>query len=168
MKKITNVFIVAIAFIFTISASAFAQSSDTQPLRLGIGLSLGVPTNDAYDFAIGGDLRLQKDFSKEVSGMISVGYTDFSAKSSLISNLGFIPVKAGAKFFVGEGTYLGAELGAGFGTKSGSKTSFLWAPSVGHAWSNGLDLSLRYEGASISNIPAPDQVVLRIAYGFKL
>ncbi len=170
MKKSTNLFVTAVAAValfFTSTSNAQAQSGDSQALRMGIGLSLGVPTNDAYSFAIGGDVRLQKDFTENISGIMSVGYNDFSLKSPLSGSTGFIPVKAGAKFFVAESLYLSGELGAGFGTKSGSGTSFLYAPGVGYAWNTGLDLSARYEGASNNGFTL-GQVALRVAYGFRL
>ncbi|TDQ11973.1 hypothetical protein [Pedobacter metabolipauper] len=169
MKKSTKFLATAaaaLAIFFTTNVNA--QSGDSKALRLGIGLNLGVPTTKAYSFAVGGDLRLQKDFSSNISGILSAGYTNFSLKDDYIGDdLSMIPVKAGAKIFFAESAYFSGELGAGFGTKDGQKTAFLWAPGVGYGFDNGLDLGLRYEGAEY-NGGSVGQVALRIAYGFRL
>lgn len=155
-----------VALFFTTSVSA--QSGDSKATRLGIGLNVGVPTTKGYSLAIGGDLRLQKDFSSNISGLLSAGYTNFSLKDSYGGgSFGMVPIKAGAKVFFAESAYVSGELGAGFGTKSGSSTAFLWAPGIGYGFDNGLDLGLRYEGAEFKGTSL-GQVALRIAYGFKL
>lgn len=169
MKKSTKLIAsaaAAVALFFTTNANA--QSADSKALRLGIGVNAGVPTTDGYSFVIGGDLRLQKDFSSNVSGLLSAGYNNWSLKDEVGGgSYGMIPVKAGAKVFLAESVYLSGELGAGFGTKSGSKTAFLWAPGVGYGFDNGLDIGLRYEGAEFSG-GSLGQVALRVAYGFRL
>ena len=164
--KILATAVAAVALFFTTAVNA--QSGDSQAWRLGVGLNVGVPTTKGYSVAIGGDLRLQKDFSSNVSGLLSAGYTNFSRKDSYGGgSFGMIPVKAGAKVFFAENTYFSGELGAGFGTESGSSTAFLWAPGIGYGFDNGLDLGLRYEGAEFKGASL-GQVALRIAYGFKL
>lgn len=164
--KILASAVAAVALFFTTAVNA--QSGDSQAWRLGVGLNVGVPTTKGYSVAIGGDLRLQKDFSSNISGLLSAGYTNFSRKDSYGGgSFGMVPVKAGAKIFFAENTYFSGELGAGFGTESGSSTAFLWAPGIGYGFDNGLDLGLRYEGAEFEGASL-GQVALRIAYGFKL
>lgn len=169
MKNSTKFFVTAVAAValfFTTNVNA--QSDDSKALRLGIGLNAGLPTTKAYGFVIGGDLRLQKDFSSNISGILSAGYNSWSRKDSYGGgSYGMIPVKAGAKVFFAESAYFSGELGAGFGTESGSKTAFLWAPGIGYGFDSGLDLGLRYEGAEVKGASL-GQVALRIAYGFKL
>ncbi len=170
MKKSTKLIAsaaAAVALFFTMNANA--QSTDSKALRLGIGVNAGVPTKaDPYGFVLGGDVRLQKDFSSNVSGLLSAGYNSWMLKDEFGGGSnGMIPVKAGAKVFLAESVYLSGELGAGFGTKSGSKTAFLWAPGVGYGFDNGLDIGLRYEGAEYSG-GSLGQVALRVAYGFRL
>jgi hypothetical protein len=169
MKNSTKFFataVAAVALFFTTNVNA--QSDDSKALRLGIGLNAGLPTTKAYGFVIGGDLRLQKDFSSNISGILSAGYNSWSRKDSYGGgSYGMIPVKAGAKVFFAESAYFSGELGAGFGTESGSKTAFLWAPGIGYGFDSGLDLGLRYEGAEVKGASL-GQVALRIAYGFKL
>jgi hypothetical protein len=158
--------VAAVAFFTTdVSAQTSEPRGDSKDTRLGVGLSLGIPTNDLYNFAIGGDLRLQKDFSSNVSGIASLGYTNFSVDGENAGDVGFIPLKAGVKVFPVERFYISGELGAAFGTDDGQKTSFLYAPGIGLGFNNGLDLGLRYEKLTKYDL---GQVALRIAYGFNL
>lgn len=165
--KIIASAVAAVALFFTTNVNA--QSGDSKAWRLGVGLNVGIPTTKAYSVAVGGDLRLQKDFSTNISGILSAGYTNFTRKDSYGGgSFGMVPVKAGAKVFFAEHAYFSGELGAGFGTEEGSGTAFLWAPGIGYGFNNGLDLGLRYEGAEFKNNGSIGQVALRIAYGFKL
>ena len=160
----------------TVAAVAifFTTNVDAQTRKLGIGLNLGVHTTDAYSFAIGGDLRYQLDATKQLSIPITAGYTHFVGKE--IGNTGinyadraYIPLKVGAKYFFdksGSGAYGLGEIGAGFGTKSGSGTAFIYSPAIGYSWSNGLDLAAKYEG--YANNGTTGYAGLRLAYGFRL
>ncbi|WP_285056471.1 outer membrane beta-barrel protein [Pedobacter ginsengisoli] len=169
-KKLIVSAVAAVALFFATNVNA--QSGDSKALRLGIGVNAGIPTDDPYGFVIGGDLRLQKDFSSNISGLLSAGYNSWMVKDKFKdisgkSSVGMIPVKAGAKIFFAESAYFSGELGAGFSTEDGGKTAFLWAPGVGYGFDNGLDLGLRYEGAEYKG-GSLGQVALRVAYGFKL
>jgi hypothetical protein len=159
-----------VALLFSVNASAQTQepAGDSHDTRLGLGLSVGLPTNDAYNIAVGGDLRLQKDFYSNVSGLLSLGYTNFSIKDDLGGgSVGFIPLKVGVKVFPIQRFYVSGELGAAFGTDDGQETAFVYAPGIGIGFNNGLDLGLRYEGISVNNSNL-GQVALRLAYGFNL
>lgn len=175
MKKSTKLVASAVAavamFIGTNQASAQSSSGDSQAVRLGVGVSAGLPTNDNYNIALGGDLRLQKDFFSNISGTLSAGYTNFSVKDEFKSTLGdsrgYIPVKAGIKIFPVERFYIGAEVGAGFGTDKGQGTALVYAPGIGLGFNNGVDVGVRYEGFAQDGNNL-GQVALRLAYGFKL
>lgn len=158
----------AVALFFTTGTSAQEIRGDSHDTRVGLGLNLGVPTTNGFNFAVGGDVRLQKDFYSNVSGILSLGYTNFSADGEDAGSIGFIPLKAGVKVFPLERFYISGELGAGFGTDKGQKTAFVWAPGIGLGFNNGLDLGLRYEEFDWSGGGSLGQVALRIAYGFNL
>jgi len=171
MKTITKIIATSAAVV----ALFFTTNVNAQSKNLGIGLNVGIPTSDAYSFAIGGDLRYQFNVDKQLSIPVTAGYTHFSGKE--IGNTGvnfpsygYIPVKAGAKYFFnesGSGIYGLAELGAGFGTNKGSGTSFVYSPAIGYAWDSGLDLGVKYEGLA-QNGTSTGYVGLRLAYGFSL
>lgn len=174
MKTITKIIATSaavVALFFTTNVNA--QSTQ----KLGIGLTAGLPTSDGYNFVGGLDLRYQFDIDKQLSIPVTAGYTHMFAKDITVGNTtfdgvdyGYVPVKAGVKYFFndsGSGVYGLAELGAGFGTKSGSGTSFVYSPAVGYAWSNGLDLGVKYEGLA-QNGTSTGFFGLRLAYGFSL
>ncbi len=159
---------VALFLSSNLSAQTTEPSGDSRDTRLGFGVSVGIPTNDNYNIAVGGDLRLQKDFYSNISGLLSLGYTNFSIKDDLGGgSVGYIPLKAGVKIFPLERFYFSGELGAAFGTDKGQGTAFVYAPGIGIGFNRGIDLGLRYEGLS-QNGSNLGQVALRIAYGFNL
>ena len=178
MKKVTKIFASAVAAV----ALFFSTNVNAQAPKLGIGINAGVPTNnDYFNFTLGADARFQFDVAKQLSIPVTVGYTNFFAKDFDLGgtvikgqDYGFIPVKAGLKYFFdpsGSGLYGLAEAGAAFGVTRSAKTAFIYSPAVGYAWSNGLDLGVKYEDISNATTYIPGttgQVALRIAYGFKL
>ncbi len=179
MKRSTTFFVNAVAAIAILigANNANAQTKktpagDSKDVRLGIGFNVGLPTNDFYDIALGGDLKLQKDFFSNISATLSAGYTNFSFKGDVQTldgqtGIGYIPVKLGIKIFPVERFYIAGEVGAAFGTDKGQGTALVYAPGIGLGFNNGLDLGLRYEGfAQDGNNLA--QVALRIAYAFNL
>lgn len=168
IKSMLATFAVAALFLTSQANAQTDPKGDSKDLRLGVGLSVGIPTEDIYSVAVGGDLRLQKDFASNVSGLLSAGYTSFSVKDDFGGgSTGFIPLKVGVKVFPIERFYISGELGAAFGTDEGQKTAFVYAPGIGLGFNNGLDLGLRYEGFSQNSVNL-GQVALRLAYGFNL
>lgn len=155
----------AVALFF--STNANAQSSP----KFGIGLNVGAPTRNSYSVAIGGDLRYQFDIDKQLSIPLTTGYTRFIAKDlPNYPDFGYIPVKAGLKYFfndTGSGVYGLAEAGAAFSVGAYSGTNFIYSPALGYAWSNGLDLAAKYEGFNDAGFNT-GYFGLRLAYGFKL
>lgn len=175
--------LIAVVAALFFSTQTFAQDTSIptpvenydQGFKLGIGVSGGYVTDDLYDWALGGDIRLQYDFSKRTSITLTTGFTNMFIGND-IDDLGFIPAKAGFKVFWWEDEfYAMAEAGAAFPVTndySGAvDNSLLLSPSIG--WANKyLDLSLRYE--HYTDFPTEDggtgvgQFALRIAYGFRL
>ena len=166
--------VAAVAIFFTTSVSA---------QKIGVGANVGIPTSDLYGFAAGVDVRIQFDVTKQLSIPVATGYNHFFAKNDVnylnipgveMPDYGYIPVKTGLKYFFdpsGSGIYAMGEIGAAIGVSDHSKTTLLYAPTLGYSWSNGLDLGLKYEntGKAIDNYDNQSgQIALRIAYGFHL
>ncbi|WP_374164896.1 hypothetical protein [Arcticibacter sp. MXS-1] len=169
MKKTIKLLTVASAIaLFFVTSESKAQ--DSKAWRLGVAVSPGVSTDDPFGFVLGGEAKLQKDFAGPLSGTLSAGYTNFFLKDKFDlpgnKDYGVIPVKAGLKGFLTKNFYLSGEVGAGFGTNEGAKTSFVWSPSIGWAFRNGLDVGVKYEDYAKDGYP--QQVALRLAYGFNL
>ncbi|WP_395053992.1 hypothetical protein [Flavobacterium sp.] len=169
-KKIK--FGIALSAVILTTISSFAQEMKKakvenydQGFRLGFGLNGGVSTDNDYDFALGGDVRLQYDLSKATSLTFTTGFTNLFIGDD-VKDLGFIPVKAGFKAFVWKNQfYVLGEAGAAIAVTNGyNETSLLLSPGIGYA-TKYVDLSLRYEDYDKFNT---NQIALRIAYGFKL
>ncbi|CAA9198164.1 hypothetical protein [Flavobacterium bizetiae] len=171
MKKLQMLCLCAFAFLY--ANTTFAQDSEIknydQGFRLGFGVNGGIPTDNDYRWALGGDVRLQYDLTKKASLTLTTGFTNLFMKDQNgveVKDLGFIPAKAGFKAFVWEDQfYVMGEVGAGFAvTNDYNQTTFLWAPGIGYA-NKYIDISVRYEDYNKFNT---NQVALRLAYGFKL
>jgi hypothetical protein len=75
-----------------------------------------------------------------------------------------IPVKAGLRLFLGNVFYLGAEAGAAFASQS--NTSFIYTPSLGLRFGNGIDVGAKFDG--YDNRLIQDALSLKLGYHFKL
>ncbi|WP_345209202.1 hypothetical protein [Mucilaginibacter gynuensis] len=167
MLKNTFIKAAAASILLFGSLSVNAQSK----WRIGFGVDPGLATKDPFQYTLGGDIRLQRDFNNRVSGTLTAGFTHFFEKDHFTgfnqygSPYNVIPVKAGIKYFVANKLYVGGEAGVGFGFEQWGN-SFLWSPSVGLTFSNGLDMSVKYEDYTRSSITRT--LALCIAYGFSL
>lgn len=176
MKRSTKLFAT------TVAAVAIFCSTNANAQKVGIGANVGIPTSKHYSVAAGADVRLQFNATKQLSIPLTTGYTHFFAKDAPyilggdVPDYAYIPLKAGLKLFLdpsGSGAYVMGEAGAAFGVSKDSKTTFLYAPTIGYSWSNGLDLGIKYENAGKGDALRymgnnTGQIGLRLAYGFKL
>lgn len=175
MKKL--LLLTAIAGFFTFS-NVNAQTKDVgmTGTKLGIGADFAFPMGDfgdVNDFGFGGSLGVQFPVANKVNLTGSAGYLNIKSKeiAGMTSNLGYIPVKAGARFFVAENFYIGGELGASFSTEDNGKTAFAYAPGIGIEFpvaDNGaIELGARYEGWKYDG-GTNSFLGLRLAYNFGL
>ena len=97
-----------------------------------------------------------KDAVKALGGRTSVGY---------------VPLKAGAKYYFGGNFYAAGEAGAIFSTETGGGVHLALAPTLGASFSvadkSSLDFGLRYENWS-GNGNSSGFIGLRAAYAFGL
>lgn len=157
MKKIVLGFVACL--IFTVAAHAQAQSK-TGSFNFGAGINLAVPTGTfgtAWSFGIGAQAQGEYMFSDNLSGVASVGYTDFLGKTQNIGgfqfktpSVGLIPLLVGARFYPSEQFFVGAQIGFGILSGSGSSTSgFDYYPQVGYV-TGPLQFILGYNGLSVT------------------
>ena len=67
--KIKLLFVFALTLLFAQNSEAQTSKSFDQGFRLGVGINGGLPTkNDTYDWALGGDVRLQYDLTQKKRG----------------------------------------------------------------------------------------------------
>ncbi len=166
-KKIKLSISIAIFLMFSslTNAQETKEKNYDKGFKFGFGINGGLPTDNAYNFSLGADARLQYDLSQRTSLTLTTGFTNLFIDDN-VKDLGFIPVKFGFKAFVWENRfYVLGEVGAGFAVTNGyDDTFFLWAPGIGYA-NKSFDVSLRYEDY---NEFKTNQIALRLAYGFKL
>nr|WP_068892071.1 outer membrane beta-barrel protein [Pedobacter panaciterrae] len=175
MKKVF--LLTAIAGIFAFSSVKAQKDVAMTGPKLGIGAEFAFPIGDFGDvtkLGYGGSLLYQHPVATNLNLTGSAGFINFQSKDLPIVgkvNSGYIPVKAGARYFVAENFFIGGELGAAFGTKSGSKTAFAYSPGIGIDFpvSDGgsIELGGRYEGWS-ANSHTNSFIGLRLAYNFGL
>jgi len=165
MKKSLLLFVIVAGA----ALSASAQSSSSESGKFSIGLEAGLPIGDIKDAGgklfIGGSLKYDQPIATGTFFTISAGYTSLSFKDTYGGgSTGFVPVKAGIKYFLAESFYGEAQLGAAFSTESGGGTAFAYAPGIGYSFGGGLDLGVRYEAWSKNGTIS--QVAARLAYSF--
>lgn len=137
--------------------------------RVGFGIDAGPATTKASKYVLGGDIRIEKDINPRLVGTFTTGFTHFFEKNHFAdytqygSPYNVIPVKLGVKYFVANNIYVGGEAGAGFAFEQWG-TSFLWSPSVGVAFKNGMDVSVKYE--DYTKDKATKNIALRLGYSF--
>ncbi len=183
MKK--TIQLLAIAAIAT--ASLFGNKAKAQSLappnkwRFGIGIEGAIPTGNLTNYSngvLGGTLRLQYGLTKHTMLMLTSGFYNAFGKNIPYTNnadkyqsLGLVPVKLGAKLYLGTKIYVSGEAGAAFETKANylnnSKDVKLdLSPGLGYSMKH-IDIGARYE-----SISGKDNnygiAALRIAYGFGL
>lgn len=158
MKKILFLSI-AIFLTFT-QLNAQTRSRESQ---IGLGLDAAFPVGDFKDvanYAIGVSLLYQKPVADNLSITGNVGYLRFHGPevfTGIKYKQGFVPIKAGARYFIAGKFYGSAELGVSISTASGSGsgTSFIYVPGLGTTLRAGktgsVDVSVRYESWSRSN-----------------
>ncbi|WP_419701156.1 hypothetical protein [Mucilaginibacter sp. NFX135] len=173
MKKV----LLALAIIAGTAFTTFAQTKSGDSGKFSIGVDAGLPlgsTKDISSFAIGGSLKYELPIATGTLFTISGGYTRFLYKSEFKDALkalgvnksgeGFIPVKAGIKYYIENGFFAEGQLGAVFSTESGGGTAFAYSPGVGYTFDGGFEAGVRYEGWSHNGTIS--QVALRLAYCF--
>ncbi|MBB2151508.1 outer membrane protein [Pedobacter gandavensis] len=176
MKKVF--LLTAIAGIFAFS-NVNAQKKDPamNGPKLGIGAEFAFPVGnfgDFQNFGYGGSLNYQHPVAPNLNLTGSAGYINFQSKDLPFVgkvNSGFIPVKAGARYFLAENFYVNGELGASFATGSNnSGTAFVYSPGIGVEFpvsdKASVDLGGRYEGWS--NNGTASFFGIRAAFNFGL
>lgn len=146
--------------------------------KFSIGLEAGKITGDFskfVDFAFGASLKYNHPIADKMLFTVSGGYTylpynnDFKTATLgfgvASSGEGFVPLKAGIKYFFNSIVYGEGQLGAAISTNSGGGTAFAYAPGIGVEFGSGADLGVRYEGWSKGSTTI-SQIALRIGYSF--
>jgi opacity protein-like surface antigen len=172
MNKILLVAVFAVA-----ALTASAQETTTKGrTRFSIGLEAGLPVGDADDFystVLGGAVAAEIPVASKAFATISAGYSSLSPKKEWkdvgAEAVGFVPLKAGLKYFFGKNFYGAGALGAAISTEDGVGTFFSWAPGIGISYpvssKNDIDAGIRYESWSKDG-GSIDQIGFHVALKF--
>lgn len=157
MKKI---FILTAVILFT-AATATAQREGKTRFSIGPELGVaasnpykGIPGNKGWGLGIGASAEVEHFFQQNLSGIIHLGFVSYAGRSSGTNTknkaYAAIPVMVGGNAYVGGRFHVGAQIGAGLNSMSGSSiTTFAYSPQIGYNFSRNekpLDLTLKYDG----------------------
>jgi len=168
MKKV----LLALAIIAGTAFTTFAQTKSGDSGKFSIGVEAGLPVGDAHQVfksVFGGSLKYELPIAPSTWFTVSAGYNSFQVKkelkdAGLDGSYGAIPVKVGIKYYLEQGFFAEGQVGAAFGTKSGSSTAFAYSPGIGYTFDGGFEAGVRYEGWSKNGTTS--QIGLRLAYRF--
>lgn len=156
MKKL----LLSLALVAGLAYGASAQTEGAVK-KLSIGAEFGIPTKGSDELLVGGSLQFEQPVAKSLNLTLSAGYIadmitgdskEILKAMGLKTSYGFVPLKAGAKYYFGNYFYGAGEVGAAISTESGGGTAFAFAPTLGASFSvsdkSALDFGVRYENWS--------------------
>lgn len=172
MKKV----LFATAICALCSSAVMAQKKDKDSkFVFSAGPELGFATGDfnvTHSVGIGGTIQGELNVAEKTNVTLTTGYLSYAGRSIStgikFKAQGIIPLKAGVKYFLSEGFYGAAQLGAGFWNNSVG-TAFAYTPMLGYEFNTksgkAVDASVKYDGYSI-NSSSVGSVGVRLAYRF--
>ncbi|WP_114941258.1 hypothetical protein [Mucilaginibacter endophyticus] len=166
MKKLFFI----IAFIITKAvSSANAQQGS---FKWNFGISGGIAKRQTFNEALGFDFGLETKINGIFSATAGIGFDhlfehDFVNRNKYAYPYGTpyntVPFQVGLKADIGNGFYIATKAGLALGTRNSDYgSSFVWTPSAGYTFKNGLDISLRYE--DYTSFKGSQNFGLRVGY----
>ncbi|HTD40114.1 MAG TPA: hypothetical protein VK671_05800 [Mucilaginibacter sp.] len=188
--------LLSLIILFIAASNSFAQ--DNAAPKIGGGFDVGIPVGPASStYEVTGGVTVKAEFPVATQfsitattgfmgyvtkGGYSTGYYynsyDGSGSYSNGSVASFIPLEAGARFYVSSKFYVEGDLGASFNINSNSadftnkKTALIYAPMAGMSIPFGasrasVDVSLRYESRLETGYNY-SQIAARAVFNFSL
>ena len=165
--------LLAALLVGAVSFSSAQTSKSSNVGKFSIGLEAGLPIGDAsdvYNFVIGASFKYEHPVAQNLYVTGSLGYNAFLTKSEFKdagakSSYGFIPLKAGLKYYIQDGFFAEGQLGVVFSTESGGGSAFAYAPGIGYSFNGGFEAGLSYEGCPKDGVTT-SQMGLLLAYRF--
>jgi len=174
-----NKILLLIIFLIATGSCCFAQTKTTT--QLSIGTEFGLPTGSysgIYGSIFGGSVKLELPVKgNDLYFTITTGYSVLFKKITYngpASNLLFLPLEAGGKYYFSKLGYVEGDFGVSEGVNSdfSGKRGFLYAPGIGFSaptnkHKSTIDISLRYE-SRLESGTAINQIAARLSYRFSL
>ena len=167
MKKLILILLVLYGF------QTQAQTTEITK-AISTAFELAIPSNGVYNVGVGASAKAELPIVAPVSLTLTGGFTTMFYKSNLFNSsrtrgaAGFIPLKAGAKYYFNKGVYAEGEGGTAIETNYGKQSSFAFSLGLGFIVpagdKNGVDVGFRYEDWSNQL----RQTAIMVAYRFGL
>jgi hypothetical protein len=151
--------------------NCFAQSSDGAA-KFSIGVDAAAPNgvvSNVYTAGFGASVKAELPVGADLFATGSVGYEAFFVKSEFkvygySSSSGFVPIKAGLKYYFNESLFGEAQAGASVYTANNGGTAFAYSAGMGYTFDGGFEIGVRYEAWQKQGTFG--QAALRLAYRF--
>ena len=158
-----------------------AQDKTPSPVhpRVSLGAEFAVPVgkqySDSFTIGFGGSGKLDVPITSALYATASAGFVSFYSKDKNagvaldLNNKSYIPLKAGAKYYMSPIFYAQGEVGASVGIQKNSGTSLIWAPGLGASFPitkrGFFNSDIRFEGwmREGGNL---NHLALRVGYQF--
>jgi len=162
--------LILITFIF-FALHASAQYNTPISKAFSAGFELGIPANGIYTIGLGLSGKVEIPVASKICITITAGYTTFFYKSNLYNSsltpspAGYVPLKAGMKYYFDQQLYIEGEVGTAIETNYLKQD--LFAFSIGPGFivplndKHNIDIGLRYENWSDHQVK---QTAIRFAY----
>jgi len=171
MKKI----FLAVA-VTAICTGAFAQKGSDKQFRFSVGPEIGFATgnfNNTHSVGIGGTVQADINIAPSTAFTVTTGFLSYAGRSAgsgvKYKAQTIIPLKVGLKYFLSEGFYGAAQLGAGFFGNFGTGTALAYTPMLGYEFNTksgkAVDAAFKYDGYS-KNGTGLGSIGFRLAYRF--
>ena len=164
---------VAITAIYT---GAFAQKETDKKFNFSAGPEIGFATgnfNNTHSIGFGATIQGEFNIAPSANFTLTAGFLSYAGRSagSGIKNKAqsIIPLKAGLKYYLSEGFYGAAQLGAGFLGSYRTGAALAYTPMLGYEFNTNsgkaVDASFKYDGYS-KNGTGLGSIGFRLAYRF--
>lgn len=161
---IKTLFLSFMILLFSIGVKA--QEKMIKPFKVGVGITLAVPTNNLEYASIGGGLDIIGIYklSLSVSLTADVGYIGLKGKYN-IPFTGIVPIRAGLRFYPVEKFYISGKAGLGLYTLGNVSQSYAaYALGAGAEINPKWDVGISYDG--YTNDGSFGYMAIRLGYYF--
>lgn len=173
MKKI----FLAVA-VTAICTGAFAQKKSDKQVGFSVGPEIGFATgnlNGTHSVGIGATIQADVNIAPSTAFTVTTGLLSYAGRSINGASKNkaqiIIPLRAGLKYFLSEGFYGAAQLGAGFFNNYEFRkgTALAYTPMIGYEFNTksgkAVDASFKYDGYAINGLGS-GSIGFRLAYRF--
>lgn len=154
---------------------------------LGLAATAGLAWDEPFGAVTGGELSVQRDLGKNLTGTLSSGYTHFgvltryqnggsTAPYDLTLPVNIIPIKAGVRLKTGQRVYIAGDIGSAFGSiprhtnfaelPNAHYSAFMYGVAAGFSFRNGFEPGIKFEDYGIQS--QYKQFAIRLGYRIRL